>query len=64
MDDERLLTVKEAARVLHYSPRTIYRRAADGELRVLRLGSGPKATIRIDPQDLAAFVARSSDARV
>jgi excisionase family DNA binding protein len=51
-----LLTVAEAAGFARVSERTVRRRIAVGDLRVVRLGSGPRAPIRIDPDELAAFV--------
>lgn len=53
-DRDRLLTVKECARVLCYSPRSVYRLVERGELPAVRIGSGPKAAIRVLPEDLAA----------
>lgn len=55
-----LLTVREAAEVLRLTTETVYRRIADCELEVLRLGSGPKAPIRIDPEEIGRYVARMS----
>ncbi|HZS25369.1 MAG TPA: helix-turn-helix domain-containing protein [Gaiellaceae bacterium] len=56
MTEPELLTVAEAAQTLRVSPRTVYNRVRAGELPALRLGSGPKAPIRIDPLDLARFL--------
>ena len=50
---ERLLTVAEAARVVNYSERSIYRRIAAGELPAVRVG--PRL-LRIVPEDLAELV--------
>ena len=55
-----LLTVADAARTLGVSDQTIYRLIGSGELRALRVGFGPRAQYRIDPEELAATIARAS----
>jgi excisionase family DNA binding protein len=59
--ESSLLTTREAARVLSVTPLTIRRMVQRGELRALRFGFGPKAQLRIDPDDLARTIARASD---
>ena len=44
---ERLMRVQEVAEALRQHPATIYRHVAAGELDAVRLGSSPKAPIRI-----------------
>jgi excisionase family DNA binding protein len=51
-----LLTIPEAAERLHLSTSTVRRRIWDGELPAVRLGAGPQAPVRIDPDELEAFV--------
>jgi excisionase family DNA binding protein len=51
-----LLTVAEAAGLARLSEKTVRRRIATGELPAVRLGAGPRAPLRIDPAELAAFV--------
>jgi excisionase family DNA binding protein len=51
-----LLTVAEAAGWARLSERTVRRRIATGELPAVKLGTGPRAPLRIDPAELAAFV--------
>lgn len=62
-ENRTLLTPDEAARVLGCSRATIYRRAAEGGLPVLRLGSGPKAPIRIDIEDLRVWLVAAGRGR-
>jgi excisionase family DNA binding protein len=50
--EERLLTVREVARVLRVAPATVYRAIDDRRLRAIRLGSGPCARIRVHAHEL------------
>jgi excisionase family DNA binding protein len=52
-----LLTVAEVARLARVSERTVRRRIASGELPAIKVGTTPRAPVRIDPAELAAFVA-------
>ncbi|MDX6480003.1 MAG: Helix-turn-helix domain [Gaiellaceae bacterium] len=52
-----LLTVQEAAEILRVSPMTVYRMIERDELPVIRLSTGPKAGIRIDPEILGEALA-------
>jgi excisionase family DNA binding protein len=47
-----LLTVNEAARLEHVSPRTVRRQIESGELPYYRIGRA----IRISPEDLTSFL--------
>ncbi len=47
-----LLTVPEVAARLRVSRASVYRRIAAGELPVHRLGSGPRAPLRVDGAEL------------
>lgn len=52
-----LLRVGEAAERLNVCRGTIYRLARDEEIRVVRLGHGPSARLRIPAEELERFVA-------
>jgi excisionase family DNA binding protein len=54
------LSVAEAADRLGVSPRTLYRLCAEGRLPHQHLGTG-RGTIRIRPEDLAAFALKSGE---
>ena len=51
-----LLTVPETAEPLRLSPGTVYEKVETGELAAVRLGSGPRARIRIDADELRRYV--------
>lgn len=42
-----LMTVEQAAELANVSRATLYRRVAAGEVEAVKIGSGPKAPIRI-----------------
>ena len=50
------MTVHEVAERLRVSPPTVYRRIAAGELPAVRLGAGPRAPLRVDDQELRAWL--------
>jgi excisionase family DNA binding protein len=52
----RPYTVDETADVLRLGRRSVYGRIASGELEAVRLGSGPKAPIRVRAEDLERYV--------
>ena len=52
-----LYTVDEVARFLRLAPCSVYERIAKGELPAARLGSGPKAPIRVRADDLDRYAA-------
>jgi excisionase family DNA binding protein len=52
-----LLTVGEAAAILHLSPRTIRRMIKRGELYVVRVGR----SIRIRPEDIENIISGGTD---
>ena len=58
-DDERLLTVREVASVLGVSSRTVRRRIAAG-MPIFRIGSSPRAAIRVSRGDLADYIASAT----
>jgi len=51
-----LLKVEEAARLLRLSAASVYRRVETGELRAVRLGSGPCAPVRIEAEELERYL--------
>ncbi len=51
------MTVAEVAALVGLTPNSVYKRIESGELPSIRLGSGPKAPIRIDPADLQTWLA-------
>jgi excisionase family DNA binding protein len=60
---DRLLSVKEAAYLVGMSNVSLYRRIDSGALPAIRLGSGPKAPIRISSADLAKYMSERYGAR-
>jgi excisionase family DNA binding protein len=52
----RLLTVREVALTLPQSERTVRDKIASGDLAALRIGSGPRAPIRVEAAELEAFI--------
>ena len=56
----RLLTVKEVALTLRQSERTVREKVADGTLQAIHIGSGPKAPLRIDADELDRFLGREN----
>lgn len=51
---ERLLTYREAGKLLAVTERTVFTLVADGELPAVRFGR----SVRIDPADLRAYIDR------
>ena len=51
-----LFTVDEVAQTLRLAPRSVYERISSGELAAIRLGSGPKAPIRVSAEELDRYV--------
>ncbi len=52
----RLYTRKETAQIMKIGLRTLDRRLATGQLRCFRLGSGPKAPVRVAEEHIAEFL--------
>jgi excisionase family DNA binding protein len=50
-----MMTISEVAGVLHVHPVTVRRMIARGDLPSVRLGTGVRARVRVDPEDLRAF---------
>ena len=59
VDEDRLLSVREVASVLGVSSRTVRRRIAAG-MPIFRIGSSPRAAIRVSRADLAEYIATST----
>jgi excisionase family DNA binding protein len=47
MAEKKIYTVEELAKILKLSPLTVRRAIKEGKIKVIRLGSTPKAQIRI-----------------
>ena len=58
-EDTNLLTVAETARRLRQSEVTVRRKIADGSLPALKIGTGPRAPIRVDAAELEAWISAS-----
>jgi excisionase family DNA binding protein len=56
------VTPAEAADLLRLSRETVYRLVRRGDLRAIRVGNGPNASLRIHPDDLVALI-RPANAR-
>ncbi len=54
-----LLTIREAACRLRLTENTVYRLASRGELTAIRLGSGPRARLRIAESELERFLTKT-----
>ena len=55
-EPEKLLTVADTARRLRQSEVTVRRKIASGDLAAVRIGSGPRAPIRVEAAELEAFI--------
>jgi len=55
-DRESLLTVADVAERFGQHPETIRRKARDGEIPALKLGTSPRAPFRFDRDELEAWV--------
>jgi len=56
---QNLLTVGETADVLRLSRGSVYRLVERGDLAAVRLGSGRRPRLRIDPADVDRFLTRT-----
>jgi excisionase family DNA binding protein len=50
-----LFRVDEVAQTLRVRPRAVYERISSGELGAIRIGSGPKAPIRVRADELERY---------
>jgi excisionase family DNA binding protein len=55
-----LLTIDETAVRIRQSKASVYRKVASGEIRALKLGSGPKAPLRIPADELETWLYASA----
>ena len=53
---QKLLTVSEVAQQLRLSKWSVYRRISEGSLPAVRVGSSPRAPLRVDATELAQYV--------
>ena len=56
----QLLTVGEVALRLRQSPRSVRDKIAAGEIPAVKIGSGPRAPIRVDAAELEAWLFSAS----
>jgi len=56
LEETQLLTVAEVARRLQQSERTVRDKIASGALPAIKIGTGPRAPIRVDPGELDAWI--------
>jgi excisionase family DNA binding protein len=59
LDETQLLTVAEVARRLQQSERTVRDKIASGVLPAVKIGTSPRAPIRVDPAELEERLAAS-----
>jgi excisionase family DNA binding protein len=52
----KLLKVGQVAERLQISPWSVYRLVARGDLPAVKVGTGPRAPIRVDADELDAFL--------
>lgn len=57
---DRLVTARAAAAVLGVQPETVRRHLRSGEVRGVRIGSGPKARWRIPAEELRRLTTTST----
>lgn len=57
--EARLLTVGEVALRLRQSERTVRDKIASGALPAIKIGTGPRAPIRVDPAGLEEWITSS-----
>ena len=58
LEHPKLMTVKEAARLLSISPQSVYRLISSGRIPAYRLAVG-RGAVRINEQDLLEYLASS-----
>ena len=56
------MTVDQAAELANVSRATLYRRVASGEVEAVKIGSGPKAPLRIPRAPFVAWIYGDEDA--
>ena len=55
-EPDHLLTVAETAERLRQSQETVRRKIREGVIPAIRLGAGPRAPLRVDDQELRAWL--------
>ena len=56
LEETQLLTVAEVARRLQQSERTVRDKIASGQLPAVKIGTGPRAPLRVDRRELDAWL--------
>jgi excisionase family DNA binding protein len=59
LEETQLLTVAEVARLLQQSERTVRDKIASGQLPAVKIGTGPRAPLRVDRAELEEWLALS-----
>jgi excisionase family DNA binding protein len=59
LKETQLLTVAEVARRLRQSERTVRDKIHSGQLPAVKIGTGPRAPLRVSTAELEAWIARS-----
>jgi excisionase family DNA binding protein len=59
LEDTQLLTVAEVARRLQQSERTVRDKINSGQLPAVKIGTGPRAPIRVDRAELEQWLESS-----
>jgi hypothetical protein len=57
MDEKRIYTLEELGKILKLSALTLRRAVKAGKINVIRLGSGPKAQMRVTSAELDRILA-------
>jgi excisionase family DNA binding protein len=56
LEETQLFTVAEVARLLQQSERTVRDTIASGQLPAVKIGTGPRAPLRVDRRELDAWL--------
>jgi excisionase family DNA binding protein len=56
LKETQLLTVAEVARRLQQSERTVRDKIASGQLPAVKIGTGPRAPLPVDPAELEEWI--------
>lgn len=51
-EEKKVYTIEELSKILQLSAETVRRSIRDGKIKAIRLGSGPKAPIRITKEEV------------
>ena len=58
LDETKLLTIGEVALLLRQSPRSVRDKINAGQLPAVRIGTGPRAPLRVDRAEIEAWLER------